>query len=253
MKTISGIVLFCALFWSVADTAYAQQADPKQIVQNAINLMNGKSGRSDATMTIVRPKWTRTISMKTWSVGNDYNMILVTAPAQDKGQSFLKRKNEMWNWLPSVSRIIRIPPSMMGQSWMGSDFTNNDLVKRNSLVTDYTHQLAGEEVIGGYKTIKIVLTPKEDAAVIWGKVVLWIAAKEYFLLKAEYYDEDGGLVNRETQTDVRHFTDRDLPSKLTVVPVKEKGKKTVLQFDKIEFNVGLDESFFSQQHMKSLR
>lgn len=231
----------------------AQDVDPKQVVQSAINLMNGKSSESEATMSIVRPKWTRTISMHSWSLGNDYNMILITAPAQDKGQSFLKRQNEMWNWLPSISRIIRIPPSMMGQSWMGSDFTNNDVVQRNSLVKDYDHKLLGEEQIEGYKTYKIELDPKPDAAVVWGKVVLWIAEKEHFMLKAEYYDEDEKLVNLETQTNVRHFGDRDLPSKMTIVPVKEKGKKTVLEFSQIDFNVSLQKDFFSQQNMKSLR
>lgn len=233
--------------------AYAQDVQPKQIVQNSINLMNGKTSKSTATMSVIRPKWTRTITMKAWSLGNDYNMILITAPAKDKGQTFLKRENEMWNWIPTISRIVRIPPSMMGQSWMGSDFTNNDIVKRNSLVNDYEHEIMGTETIEGHETYKITLTPKKDAAVIWGKVVLYISKKEYFLLKGEYYDESGTLVHLETQTNIRHFTDRDLPSKLTIVPVKEKGKKTVLEFEEIEFNVPIQKDFFSQQNMKSLR
>lgn len=253
MKTRSVVTIVACYIALLLPSAAVAQQDPAQVVQAAINLMNGKSSRSDATMSIVRPRWTRTISMKTWSLGNDYSMILITEPAQDKGQSFLKRVNEMWNWLPSVSRIIRIPPSMMGQSWMGSDFTNNDLVKRNSLVNDYNHKLLGSETIEGYDTWKIQLIPKEDAAVIWGKVILWIAKKEHFLLKGEYYDEDGALVNLETQTNIKHFTDRDLPSKLTIVPVKEKGRKTVLEFSTMEFNVDISKDFFSQQQMKSLR
>ncbi len=244
-------LLTTALFF--AGNVQAQGVPAKQIVQDAINMMNGKTSRSTATMSVVRPKWTRTISMKTWSLGNDYNMILITAPASDKGQTFLKRENEMWNWIPAISRIVRIPPSMMGQSWMGSDFTNNDLVKRNSLVNDYDQSLAGTETIEGYECYKINMVPKKDAAVIWGRVVLYIAKKEHFMLKAEYYDENGKLVNLETQTNIRHFTDRDLPSKLTIVPVKEKGKKTVLEFETIEFNIPMNKNFFSQQNMKSIR
>ena len=230
----------------------SQQPDPTEIVRKANDLMLGRSSESVATMTIVRPSWTRSVSMKTWSLGNDYYMILITAPAQDKGQVFLKRNNEMWNWMPSISRIIRIPPSMMGQNWMGSDFTNNDLVKANSIVDDYTHTLLGTETISGYDCYKIQLTPKPDAAVVWDKIIVWIAKDKYFLLKAEYYNEDGELVNRETQSDIRHFDDRDIPSKLVMTPVKEKGKETTFQFQKINFNVSLKENFFSQQNMKNI-
>jgi len=229
------------------------QPDPTEIVRKANDLMTGRSSESSATMTIDRPSWTRKVSMKTWSLGNDYYMILITAPAQDKGQVFLKRHNEMWNWMPSISRIIRIPPSMMGQNWMGSDFTNNDLVKANSIVDDYTHTLLGTENISGYDCYKIQLTPKPDAAVVWDKIITWIAKDKYFMLKAEYYNEDGELVNREVQSDIRHFDDRDLPSKLVMTPVKEKGKQTIFEFQKIAFNVSLKESFFSQQNMKNLR
>ena len=230
-----------------------QQPDPTEIVRKANELMTGRSSESVATMTIARPSWTRNVSMKTWSLGNDYYMILITAPAQDKGQVFLKRHNEMWNWMPSISRIIRIPPSMMGQNWMGSDFTNNDLVKANSIVDDYTHTLLGSETVSGYDCYKIQLKPKPDAAVVWDKIIAWIAKDKYFMLKAEYYNEDGELVNREVQSDIRHFDDRDLPSKLVMTPVKEKGKQTIFQFQKIAFNVSLKEDFFSQQNMKNLR
>lgn len=254
MKHIKQSVFLAVLLsLSAIISSYIAAEDPKELVQQAIDLMNGRSSESEATMTITRPKWTRSISMKNWSLGNDYNMILITAPAQDKGQSFLKRGKEMWNWIPSISRIVRIPPSMMGQSWMGSDFTNNDVVKRTTLVDDYTQSILGSEFIDAYDTYKIQLIPKAKAAVIWGKVILWVAKKEHFLLKAEYYDEKGKLINLETQTDIKHFGDRDLPSKFTIVPVNEKGKKTVLEFSKITFNVKLDESFFSQQNMKNLR
>ncbi|MCB0696365.1 MAG: outer membrane lipoprotein-sorting protein [Chitinophagales bacterium] len=253
MKTHTRNFKLLVITFLYSVTIYAQDNNPKQIVLDAINLMNGITSKSTATMSVVRPKWTRSISMRSWSLGNDYNMILITSPAKDKGQTFLKRENEMWNWIPTISRIVRIPPSMMGQSWMGSDFTNNDLVKRNSLVNDYEHTLAEGETIEGYKTYKITLTPKKDAAVIWGRIILYIAKKEHFILKGEYYDESGTLVNLETQTNIKHFTDRDLPSKLTIVPVKEKGKKTVLEFEQIEFNVSIKKDFFSQQNMKSLR
>lgn len=231
----------------------ARSQNATEIVKKANDLMNGKTSESIASMTIQRPGWSRTVSMKTWSLGNDYYMILITAPAQDKGQVFLKRNNEMWNWMPSISRIIRIPPSMMGQNWMGSDFTNNDLVKANSIVDDYTHKILGSETIEGYDCYKIELTPKPNAAVVWNKIILWIAKKQSFLLQAEYYDEDGKLVNKEILSDVKKFNDRELPATLEMIPVKEKGKKTILHFQQMTFNTPLKESFFSQQNMKSVR
>lgn len=232
---------------------FSQAQDATEIVRKANDLMNGKTSESIATMTIQRPTWSRTVSMKTWSLGDDYYLILITAPAQDKGQVFLKRHNEMWNWMPTISRIIHIPPSMMGQNWMGSDFTNNDLVKENSIVDDYTHKLLGSETVEGYDCYKIQLTPKPNAAVVWDKIILWISEKKDFLLKAEYYDEDGKLVNREILSDIKHFGDRDIPAKMEMIPVKEKGKKTILQFEQMTFNKPISESFFSQQNMKSLR
>ncbi|MEO8415476.1 MAG: outer membrane lipoprotein-sorting protein [Ginsengibacter sp.] len=230
-----------------------QQVDATDIVRKANDLMNGRSSQSTATMTITRPTWNRKVSMKTWSLGNDYYMILITAPPQDKGQVFLKRHSEMWNWMPTISRIIRIPPSMMGQNWMGSDFTNNDLVKENSIVDDYTHALLGSETIEGYDCYKIQLTPKPDVAVVWDKIIVWIAKDKYFMLKADFYNEDGELVNQETQSDIKHFHDRDLPSKLVMTPVKEKGKQTILQFQQMDFNMPLKPDFFSQQNMKDIR
>ncbi len=232
---------------------FSRAQDATDIVRKANDLMNGKTSESIATMTIQRPGWSRAVSLKTWSLGEDYYMILITGPAQDKGQVFLKRNNEMWNWMPAISRIIRIPPSMMGQDWMGSDFTNNDLVKENSMVDDYTHKLLGMEMTEGYDCYKIQLTPKPNAAVVWDKIIVWISLKKDFLLQAEYYDEDGKLVNREILSDIQHFGDRDIPAKLEMVPLNQKGKKTILQFEQMTFNKPLSESFFSQQNMKSLR
>lgn len=252
MKKICASLL-TSLILALSYYSYGQQVNATEIVRKANELMTGRSSQSVGSMKIIRPSWTRSVGMKMWSLGNDYYMILITAPAQDKGQVFLKRHNEMWNWMPGISRIIRIPPSMMGQNWMGSDFTNNDLVKANSIVDDYTHKLLGNETIEGYDCYKIQLNPKPGAAVVWDKIIAWIAKDKYFMLKAEYYNEDGELVNREIQSDIRHFDDRDLPSKLVMTPVNDKGKQTVMEFQQLKFNMPLKEDFFSQQNMKKLR
>lgn len=241
------LLIFCC-FTIMTD---AQNAG--EIVRQADEKFRGASSRGQTTMIIERPSWSREISMKSWSLGNDFSMIYITAPAKEKGQVFLKRKNEMWNWIPTIERMIKIPPSMMMQSWMGSDFTNDDLVRESSLVKDYSHELLGEEIIRNYDCHKIQLSPHPDAAVVWGKIIMWISKKEYHWLKAEFYDEDGELVNTEILSEIKQMDDREMPTRMEMIPADKDGHKTILIFDEIEFNVKLDESFFSQQNMKRVR
>ena len=227
--------------------------DPAQIIQKALDQQNGRTNQGEMEMTIVRPRYTRTMTMKSWSFGNEMFMILITGPARDKGQVFLKRNNDMWNWIPNISRMIKIPPSMMGQNWMGSDFTNDDLVKLNSLVVDYTHKLLGDEMIEGMDCHIIELRPKPDAAVVWGKIKLWVSKEEYLQLRGEYYDEDGSMVNTMEASQITQFGDRRLPAKMVMTPVNKKGQQTIMLNKSIQFDVDLSENFFSQQNMKRVK
>ncbi len=231
----------------------ANAQDIKEIVRQADEKFRGTSSEGEMSMVIERPSWSRTVTMKTWSLGNEYSLIYITEPAKEKGQVFLKRQKEMWNWVPNIERMIKIPPSMMMQSWMGSDFTNDDLVRESSLVKDYTHKLLGEETLEGYKCYRIELIPTEDAPVVWGKVVMWISKEELHWLKGEYYDEDGKLVNTEILSDIKKMDDRIMPTRLEMIPADEPGNKTILIFKNMKFNVKIDESFFSQQNMKRIR
>jgi outer membrane lipoprotein-sorting protein len=244
--------LFFLLFLILTTTGLSAQ-DVKEIVRKADEKMRGNSSVGTFTMTIVRPTWSRTISMKSWTIGMDYSMIYVTAPAKEKGQVFLKRHNEMWNWVPGIERLVKIPPSMMMQSWMGSDFTNDDLVKESSIVKDYDHKLAGEERIDNYPAYKIELIPHEDAAVVWGKVYMWVSKADYLWLKAEFYDEDGMLVNTEILSDIKKMDDRVIPCRMEMIPAGKKGQKTVMVFEDIDFDVPLKEDFFSIQNMKKVK
>jgi len=242
------LLLMLTLFGAVA---HAQ--DITEIIKKADEKFRGTSSQGEMTMIIQRPTWSREVSMKNWTLGNDYSMIYITAPAKEKGQVFLKRHNEMWNWVPSIERMIKIPPSMMMQSWMGSDFTNDDLVRESSLVKDYSQKLIGEETIDGYACYKAELTPHPDAPVVWGKILMWVSKDDYYWLKAEYYDEDNKLVNTEILSDIKQMDDRKMPTRLEMIPADEKGNKTILIFKNIKFNVNLNESFFSQQNMKRIR
>jgi outer membrane lipoprotein-sorting protein len=247
------IKYFIVLVGFLMPALHTFSQDARTIVQKANDLAMGKTSSGEMTMTIERPSWTRAVSMKSWSKGTDYYLILITEPARDQGQVFLKRLTDMWNFMPSINRMIKIPPSMMSQSWMGSDFTNNDLVKMNSLVEDYTHKILGEENVGGYDCYKIEFIPKENAAVVWGKIVMWIAKNEFYEMKAEFYDEDMKLVNTQTASDIRQFDDRKLPARMEMVPADKPGNKTILQMKNMQFNIDLPDSFFSQQNMQKVK
>ena len=233
--------------------SFTSQDSAKNIVQKSLDKVNGLTSEAVMEMQIVRPKWSRTVTMKSWSKGSDYSMIYITAPASDKGQVFLKRKTEMWNWIPTINRMMKIPPSMMNQGWMGSDFTNDDLVKMNSLIRDYTHKILRKETISGLPCHLIQLTPLPDAPVVWGKIEMWVSEKEFFQMKAIYYDEDMQGVTEMTASDIKNVGNRTIPSKLEMIPLTKKNKKTIMIIKKQTFDIKLDDSFFSQQNMKRIK
>ena len=231
-----------------------QDLSPKEIIRKADEKFNGeKTSTSIMAMTIVRPTWERTIEFKNWTSGKEYALTLITAPARDKGQTFLKRQNEMWNWNPTISRLIKLPPSMMSQGWMGSDYTNDDILKESSVLNDYTHELVGEEEMAGRLCYKIKLVAREDAAVIWGHQIRWIDKKDFLFLKSELYDEDGYLVRTETGSEIKRMDDRLIPTRIELVPAEEEGQMTIIEMKEMKFNEAIQESFFSQQNMKRVR
>lgn len=250
MKRLARATLAMTALLVFALGASAQSPDAKEIVRKADQHFRGDTGYAEFTMKLIRPDWSREISMKSWTKGNDYSLILITAPARDKGTTFLKRGNEVWNWVPSVEKVIKIPPSMMSQSWMGSDFTNDDLVKESSIVVDYNHKVVGDSTIDGHKCWQIEMIPKPDAAVVWGKVLLWIDQQDYLELLAEYYDEDGELVNTMKLSDIQMMGGRKIPTKLEMMPADEPGNKTMLIYEDAWFNKPIQDSFFSEQNMK---
>ncbi len=228
--------------------------DAKEIVQKAHDKVQGeKSSHSVMNMVIKRPTYERSLSFKNWSKGTKYAVTLVTAPAREKGQAFLKRDREMWNWNPKISRMIKLPPSMMSQGWMGSDYTNDDALNQSSIVEDYTHKLLGEEKIDGHDCYHIELIPKEDATVAWGKVLMWITKDEYLQIKLEYFDEDGYLVKTELGHNITTMSGRVLPAQFEIIPADKPDQRTIVNIEHIEFNISIEDSFFTQQSIKRVR
>ncbi|MDF4731344.1 outer membrane lipoprotein-sorting protein [Vibrio parahaemolyticus] len=241
-------VLLFLLFTSLS---YAESAF--DIVQKSDQAMRGKSSYSEATMEIVRPDWTRSMTMKSWTKGTELSLVLVTAPAKDKGSASLKRHREMWNWVPSIERVIKIAPSMLSQSWMGSDFTNDDLINQSSIVVDYQHALVGNDSFEGDKVWVIEATAKPDAPVVWNKVTLWISQSTYLQRKVEFYDEFDERVNVLTTYDVKELGGRKIATRMEMKPVDKPGNKTIFTTHQAQFDFDINDDFFSQQQMKSLR
>lgn len=229
------------------------QLSALDIVKKADEKMRGTSNRSEMTMKIVRPEWSREIKMKGWSMGQEYSLILISGPARDKGTATLKRDKEIWSWQPSIDRVVKLPPSMMMQSWMGSDFTNDDLVRESSIVNDYTHELLADTVSAGREAYKILLTPKEDAAVVWGKIHAYISKEEYIQLLIKYFDEDGYLINTMVMSEIRDVGGRIIPTVLEMIPAENPEHKTVITYQDIDFDIPIKASFFSIQNMKRVR
>ncbi|CAI2323230.1 TPA: outer membrane lipoprotein-sorting protein [Vibrio parahaemolyticus] len=240
--------LLSLLFTSLS---YAESAF--DIVQKSDQAMRGKSSYSEATMEIVRPDWTRSMTMKSWTKGTELSLVLVTAPAKDKGSASLKRHREMWNWVPSIERVIKIAPSMLSQSWMGSDFTNDDLINQSSIVVDYQHALLGNDSFEGDKVWVIEATAKPDAPVVWNKVTLWISQSTYLQRKVEFYDEFDERVNVLTTYDVKELGGRKIATRMEMKPVDKPGNKTIFTTHQAQFDFDINDDFFSQQQMKSLR
>lgn len=242
-------LLFLVLFKE--STATAQ--DAVVIVKKSDEILRGSSLQADMSFKIIRPKYTREMTAKVWTKGTELSLILILSPVRDKGTAYLKRKKEVWTWLPTLERVIKLPPSMMSQSWMGTDFTNDDLVKESSTVEDYVHTLLGSEKIDERDCYKIEMKPKPETAVVWEKVIVWIDKKDYLQLKSEFYDEDGKLLNTLLGKDIKKMDDRFLPSRLEMYPADKLGHKTEIIYKSMLFNRPIKDNFFTSDNMKTVK
>lgn len=245
--------LYTLIFLLVAISTTAFSQDASEIIKKTDQKMRGESSKGSMTMKIIRPDWTREMSLKSWSKGDELALVLVTAPASEAGQATLKRDTEIWSWQPSIDKVVKLPPSMMSQSWMGSDFTNDDLVRESSIVKDYDASLEGDTTIDGRKAWKIILTPKPNAAVVWGEIHTYIDKEEYIQLLVKFFDEDEYLVNTMISSNIKKMGGRTIATKLVMIPAEKPGHSTQITYNNLEFNMAVDDAFFSIQNMKKVR
>lgn len=262
-------LLFAALVVSLAAPAFA--ADPKDappkdlppcpsdsdapdvasLVKRTEQLLEGRSSISVMAMSIKTPAWSRSLKMKVWSKGRDSALIrVVEGGPRETGMMTLKREKQLWNYLPQAGRVMKLPSGMLGDSWMGSDFTNDDLVKGNSLTTDYTSKVDKTGDYEGRKAWFVTLTPKPDSTVVWGRVELVLDRATCVPLIEKFFDEDGAQTRTMAFSDLKQIGWRTFPAKMTVTPA-EAGRQTSITYESIEFDVDIPDDTFSLRRLQS--
>ncbi len=214
------------------------------------DLWRGESSRAEIRMQVKTEHWERTMEMKAWSLGKEYSLVRITSPKKEEGTATLKYRDEIYNYLPKTDRTIKITSGMMMGSWMGSHFTNDDLVKESRYSEDYTSRVIFEGEDDGKMIWRIQLDPKPDAPVVWGKIVFEIIQSTLMPVRAIYYDEDGETVRTMSFSDFKEMDGRLVPAKLRLTPEDEPGEFTELTYLDMAFGVDVSESFFSLRNLK---
>ncbi len=225
--------------------AGAENLTSKEILDKVDDLWRGDSSHGNMSMTITTSHWTRSITIEYWSKGKDKSLMRILYPKKEKGTATLRSGNNIWNYLPKVKRVIKLPSSMMASSWMGSHFTNDDLVKESRMVDDYTFKITFEGERNSRKVIEITCIPMPDAAVVWGKVVVVVEKDSYLPVELLYYDEDMALARTMTFDDVGPLGGRPRPRKTTIVPTDKPAESTVIMYHKVDFDINLKDNMFS--------
>ncbi len=229
-----------------------QAQDAREIVQGAIDNWRGLSSYGEMTMTIHRPSWERSMSMRGWTSGSKKSLIRVTAPKKDAGNGTLMVDNNMWSYAPKVNRVIKVPSSMMGQSWMGSDFSNKDVSRADDIVDQYDHTLLATDEIDGHTVWTIQSIPHEEAAVVWGKEVLEVR-DDYVLLEQEFWDQDGVLVKTLKTLEIGKMGGRNIAIRQRMSKVETDDEWTELSVQSMEFDIEISDNTFTRSNLQNPR
>lgn len=247
MKRSCGFALLASLG---ATSLASAQPTPREIIERVDRLLRGESSRGVASMEVVTEHWTRELTLELWSLGTDYALVRVLAPAREAGTATLMADRDIWNYLPKVDRAIKIPAAMMAGSWMGSHFTNDDLVKESQLVEDYDIEISFDGERDGVRVWEFRLTPKPEAAVVWGHLAFRVRQTDDMPLWVRYYDEDGDLSRTMVYSEFARLGGRLVPTVMDMRPADKPGERTTVRYRELEFDLDLDRSFFSLQNLK---
>jgi outer membrane lipoprotein-sorting protein len=230
----------------------AEEYTARELVRKAMDQWRGLTSRSEMTMTIHRPDWERTMTMESWNKGDKLSLVRVTEPKRDAGNATLLSDSSMWTFSPKINRVIKIPSSMMSQSWMGSDFSNKDIAKSTDIIDQYEHELTATHERDGHRFYTITSVPHEDAAVVWGKEVITIR-DDYVLMEEQFWDQDGELVKSLQTLDVAVMGGRPVARVMRMGKVDTPGEWTQLTAVSIEFDLELPDSLFTLANLRNPR
>jgi len=244
------LILMLGIF--ILCPARAQEVDATQLVRDAMDHWRGLTSFSNMTMTIHRPDWERSMTMLSWSKGDKLSLVRVVEPKKDAGNGTLMNDNSMWTFTPKINRIIKVPSSMMSQSWMGSDFSNKDVSKSTEIIEQYEHELTGVEERDGHVFYTVTSIPHEDAAVVWGKEVL-IVRDDYVLMEQQFWDQDGVMVKSMKTLDVQVMGGRAVAKVMRMGKVETPDEWTEITANTIEFDLDLPDNLFTLSNLRNPR
>ena len=244
------VLALVVLMASETPQAFAQEPDGRQILERVERLLWGSTVQGDYQMSITTPRWQRTLELKVWIERPRRSFVRIVSPAKEAGIGSLRIGSDMWNYLPSVERVIKIPPSMMLQPWMGSDFTNDDLVKEGSILDDYTHKILGVASVDGEDAWQVEATPKPESAVVWGRVLYTVRKRDSIPITEEFFSERGDPVRVLLFSDVKKIGGRTLPTRWEMRPTDKPGNVTTVVLKDAVFDRPLDESIFTQRQLQ---
>jgi len=230
----------------------SQERDGKAIVRDAINHWRGLSSYTEMTMVIHRPNWERSMTMRAWTKGDDHSLVRVIEPKKDRGNGTLTDKKSMWSYSPKINRVIKVPSSMMGQSWMGSDFSNKDIARADEIVNEYEHTLLSTDEIDGVVVYEVEAIPHEEAAIVWGSEVLRIR-EDHVVLEHAFYDQDGELIKSLKTMEIAEMGGRTIAKRQRMAKADNPDEWTEIQVNDVEYEVELKDSLFTLSNLRNPR
>ena len=243
-------LLFSLIVIIFSNFAQANNIDPEKILDNVDDIYRSNASYGIITLSVTTVNWQRTLTLEQWSKGEDKSLIKVLKPKKEKGLATLRVDNNVWNYMPKVKRVVKIPSSMMSSSWMGSHFTNDDLVKQSRIVENYTFSITFEGKQDEKEIIEITCIPKKDAAVVWGKIEVVVYRDNYIPIRMIYYDEDL-LISRTLEfSDIQMMDGKMIPTLMNMIPAEEPDESTNVRWKEIQFGVAIDDEFFSLRKLQ---
>ena len=247
MKKILATLFLCLLWCNYVE---ASNLNPEKILNNVDDIYRSDSSHGILTLAVKTINWQRTLTLEQWSKNKNKHLLKVLRPKKEKDLATLRVDNNVWNYMPKVKKVVKIPSSMMSSSWMGSHFTNDDLVKQSRMVKDYDFSISFEGIRDGIDIVEITCIPKKNAAVVWGKVEVIVYREDYIPFSIMYYDEDLKLSRKLEFSNIQTVNGKKIPLQMQMTPMEEPEESTIIQWKEIKFDLTINDDFFSLRNLQ---